>query len=244
MKFVILCVFNFILGCKINTNMKNYDGKDYFENKYLPLINAIDNDDELSLNNLINKDNINVIGRNNITFLYYCFLKDKKKAFTLLISKGANPNIAFEDSDANFNNMINVATELDDNFYFDILVKVANLNVKDERGLFPIHNAIMVNNNKRVIKLLEHGANINSQDKNGKTPIYMLCVLNDFEFAYELILKGADTKIPNNMGASVALIIQESKFPITTKAYKWQQKIKEELIKQGIKFPVKRLWEK
>jgi uncharacterized protein YozE (UPF0346 family) len=72
----------------------------------------------------------------------------------------------------------------------------------------------------------------------------MLCDLNSFEFAYDLIMRGADPKIKDTNGSSVALIIQELNFPVTTKAYKWQQKIKEELIKQGVVFPVKRPWGK
>jgi hypothetical protein len=67
--------------------------------------------------------------------------------------------------------------------------------------------------------------------------------LNDFELTLQLIAKGADPLIQDSNGTSVALIIQESKFPPTTKAYKSQQLIKEELVKRGVKFPVPRPWE-
>jgi ankyrin repeat protein len=224
--------------------MKNYNGKDFFEEQYYPIINAIDESNIRDLETLINDANKNIKGKHNLTLVFYSFLKNKKDIFSFFLNKGVDVNQPFEKSEGDTTHIINIAAKLDDDFYFDKLVGIAKLEVKDERGLYPIHDAIMVNNNKRVLQMLEMGANINIQDKNGKTPVYMLCALNYFEFAFMLIEKGANPKIPNNTGSTVALIIQESNFPVTTKAYKWQQKIKEELIKQGVVFPVKRPWEK
>ncbi len=245
MKYSLLYLFCLLLTeCKPTNEMKNYNGKDFFVEKYYPIIDAIEESNINKLETLINDANKNIRGKNNLTFLFYSFLKNKKDVFSFFINKGVDVNQPFEKSEGDSTHIINIAAKLDDDFYFDKLVGIAKLEVKDERGLYPIHDAIMVNNNKRVLQLLAMGANINIQDKWGQTPVYMLCDLNDFEFAYDLIMRGADPKIKDTNGSSVALVIQELSFPVTTKAYKWQQKIKEELIKQGVTFPVKRPWEK
>jgi hypothetical protein len=41
-----------------------------------------------------------------------------------------------------------------------ILYKESNLNLKEAKGKAPIQNAIMINNDKRVIKLIEHSVDI------------------------------------------------------------------------------------
>jgi ankyrin repeat protein len=139
--------------------------------------------------------------------------------------------------------MINIATESDDNYYFNILVKISNLNVFDERGSSPLHNAIYINDSAKLFALLDNGANINIQDSKGQTPVYFLCSLNRLELAYQLIQRNADVNIHSSVGGSVALTIQEMEFPPTTQAYKYQQLIKQELVNQGIHFPVNRPWE-
>jgi ankyrin repeat protein len=242
----ILIFISTIICFNCNTKkMDKIEGKNYFDEKYYAIIDAIDNEDIETLENLVNQSNINTIGKQNLTFVYYSFFLNKKSVFDFFIAHNTNVNIPFKELNGDSSHLINLATELDDNYYFTRLVtyKNTNLNVKDSKGMAPIQNAIMVNNDQRVIELIERGVDINTQDHWGQTPVYMLCDLQNFELAFELIKRGADAKIKDSNESSVALIIQEAKFPETTKAFMWQQKIKEELIKQGVIFPVKRPWE-
>lgn len=224
--------------------MKKYKGENYFDEKYHQIVKAIDENNISAINLLVDNTNLNTKGKGNLTFIFYAYLNDDKESFMYLLSKRPDVNIPFEEEAGDSTHLINLATESDDDFYFEKLVTIANLNLKDERGSSPLHNAIYVGNPDRLFKLIENKANINCQDKKSQTPLYLLCALNKFELAYQLIQKGADAKIQNSMGSSVALLIQEGKFPVTSDSYKWQQKIRSKLVNQGIKFPVRRPWEK
>lgn len=54
-------------------------------------------------------------------------------------------------------------------------------------------------------------------------------------------MRGADPKMKAGDGRSVPLLIQESKYRVTTKPYEYQQKIRAGPVEQGVVFSVKRL---
>ena len=216
------------------------NGKEFFDKKYYPVLSAIDEQDTARLNLLLNGSNINTIGNKNLTFIVYSFLMDKKKSFAWLMEHGADVNIPFEKDENKFTYMINIATKAENSYYFMLLLKAADLNVQDERGYPPTHNAIFISNMERLYLLLNNGANINITDKDQETPLFFLCLLTNYKDAYHLLMKGADPKIPDNRGNSIAYLIQLNILPTNSEAYLWQQKIKTELINQGIVFPVKK----
>ena len=146
MKCSILCFLTLIIGCISAIEMKKYKGEEYFDENYHPIIRAIDDNNIKTLGTLINNNNINEKGKNNLTFIFYSFLNNKKEAFFYMLKNGADVNIPFEETIGDSTYLINIATKFDDDYYFENLVGISNLNVKDERGLYPLHDAIMVNN--------------------------------------------------------------------------------------------------
>lgn len=249
LRYFILCIFvlqTIQTGCQLTNSSKMYKikGRDFFTEPYYPIVDAIDGENIGKLTTLVGKENINSKGAKNLSFLFYAFLNNKLKSFTLLLENGADCNTPFHVSETDSTYLINKATEADDITYFNLLLPKAKLDTKDDRGASVLHNAIYVNQPERLFKLLESGVDINIQDKKKQTALYLLCALNKLETAYALIQKGADVTIPNAAGSTVALLIQESKLPKDSELYPWLVKIKQALINKGVVFPVLRPWEK
>ena len=72
----------------------------------------------------------------------------------------AKASIASEKEDST--HLVNSATELDENYDYRtmILYKDSNLDFSEPKGKAPIQNAIMINNDKRVIRLIKHGVDM------------------------------------------------------------------------------------
>jgi uncharacterized protein len=72
----------------------------------------------------------------------------------------------------------------------------ADVNVRDEAGFTPLHDAALAGNAGAVRLLLDHGANINIGDKDsGATALYMAATMGREDVVNLLLEKGADPKI-------------------------------------------------
>ena len=213
---------------------------DYFESDAQIIAQFIDKEDISIISSKINKLNINMQGKDGLTFIFYAFLNRKKQSFKWLVENGADVDLAWLIRDQKSTHLINQAVKLEDSYYFDLLLKVAMLNATDEDGSQATHNAIMTSQFGRLKSLLDAGADINGKNRNGDTPLLLLLKLSNYDDAYQILKRGADLKVADKMGNTVAYIIQDDKLPPTSESYSWWKKIKDELIKQGVKFPVKK----
>lgn len=76
----------------------------------------------------------------------------------------------------------------------------ANVNVKDNKGITPLHGACSLNNTKLAKLLLERGADLEAKDNNGMTPFYYALASKHVEIAQLLLDAGANLDIKDNKG--------------------------------------------
>lgn len=227
-------------GCK-NVDMNTIDGHSYFSTEQAAFVlDAIEKDDVALLKSALSQVDINQKGKGGLTFLFYSLLLERKQAFSYLLANGADPDIPFAIDDPYSTTAINKALSFDDDYYFKLLLPVSDLESKDEKGERPVHNAVLTDRLDRLYQLLAHKADINGRDDRGETPVYILCSVGAYAPAYKLIQDGADPLIRNNVGGSIALILQDRNVPQASQSFVIVQKIREELIRRGVSFPVQR----
>ena len=219
-----------------------FDGHKLFTPQHFDIVDKIDEDDIRGLHQLINKSNLNTVGAHSISFVSYAFMKNKRKSFDFLLSNGADVNIPIEISSNKYTHLINISTKLDDPFYFNKLVEIANLNFKDEKGSPPLHNCVYAGKYDRLSDLLSKGADINIIDQMNYTVLYLLCSISNFKEAYNVLSRGADPSIPTNIEDTVPALVFDKKVSEGTENALYLQKIKIELSRLGITVPEERPW--
>ncbi|MBQ9449540.1 MAG: ankyrin repeat domain-containing protein [Acholeplasmatales bacterium] len=75
-----------------------------------------------------------------------------------------------------------------------------NINIKNERGLSLLHNAIIFNNPEIFELLLDNYINVNITDNYGETPLMYAVTNNRMGFVKNLLRHGADLNVRNNDG--------------------------------------------
>ncbi|WP_022822350.1 ankyrin repeat domain-containing protein [Hymenobacter norwichensis] len=183
--------------------------------------------------------NPNLEGRQGVTFLFWAYSHHHVKAMQALVAHKADVNQPLHLPDGRggtcTTHLLNIATEgPKDKLLLALLELGANPNVKDERKMPALLNAVYINNYKRMEMLLDHGADINGTDSAGGTAAATLASLNNFEMVHYLLERGADWRINNG---EVALSTQEKSLG-NAEATQWQVKVKQLLIGRGAKFPV------
>jgi ankyrin repeat protein len=78
----------------------------------------------------------------------------------------------------------------------------ANVNVKDNCGLTPLHWACIKGHVHVVIELLEHGADVESTTIYGWTPLHFACANGHVAVGNELLSRGATIEAKNNIGST------------------------------------------
>ncbi|CAB0036118.1 unnamed protein product [Trichogramma brassicae] len=148
-----------------------------------------------------NRDNINLVkvlfemsdkleidarDKRGDTPLVLALAHRQKRLASLLLTKGANPNLACNKGLTPLH-LIGYYTDDGDNFiemffvYWDKQQQTAQVDVKDEMGNTPLLKAVILGEKKVVRKLLERGANPNLANDDGVTPLHLIgkCTYDD-----------------------------------------------------------------
>lgn len=178
-------------------------------------------------------------GKQGITFLFWAYSHHHTKAMRALVAHKADVNQPLHLPDGkggtDTTHLLNIATEgPKDELLVALLELGADPNVRDERKMPALLNAVYINNYTRMKILLDHGADINGTDSAGGTAASTLASLNNFEMVHYLLERGADWRVNNG---ELALSTQEKSIG-NAEATRWQIKVKQLLQARGAKFPV------
>jgi cytohesin len=143
--------------------------------------------------------------------------KDHKEIAELLITAGADVNAKDEDGDTPLDNakhkpetadllrkhggkygtILGAAYGGDIEAVKEFLAAGANVNVKNNIGMTPLHEAVHYGRKEIAELLIAGGADLNAKDKHGKTPLHHAATK---EIAELLIAEGADVNAKDNGG--------------------------------------------
>jgi hypothetical protein len=242
-----LWVFLFSTQCHVMETAANpvykHKPEEYFTaGPALALAQAIQDDDVAKIDAVFTQHptlDPNQPGKQGVTFLFWAYSHHHIKAVQALARYKADVNQPLYLPDgkggSHTTHLLNIATEgPKDELLVTLLELGADPNVKDERKMPALLNAVYSNKYKRMKILLEYGADINGTDSAGSTAAATLASLNNFEMVHYLLEQGADWR---KSDGSVALSTQEKSIG-NAEATKWQIKVKHLLMTQGVKFPV------
>lgn len=181
----------------------------------------------------------NLEGKQGVTFLFWAYAHHHVKAMRALAAHKADVNRPLHLPNAqggvDATHLINIAAEgPKDELLLTLLDLGADPNARDERKEPALHNALYAHQYQRMKLLLDRGADINITNSAGATPAVVLARLNYFELVHYLLERGADWR---KTDGEVALWTQENDTG-NAEAIQWQKKVKQLLIRQGVKFPV------
>lgn len=186
------------------------DAEDYFSKpETLELINAVARVDRSKMESALNAGaDINTIGKEGMTPLFWTLAKQNLDGFNALLSLGADPNIntRVHENPGGGINALELAAKIEDSRYLEALLNHGadpNLTPIDSTRT-PVFTAVLHDRSKNIELLLEYGADINHQDRSGQTPVAYAVGGKAFGMAVVLLDHGADPSIENRWGNNVA----------------------------------------
>ncbi|XP_032894194.1 ankyrin repeat domain-containing protein 26-like isoform X2 [Amblyraja radiata] len=159
--------------------------------------------DLTKLRQLIKKNNINELDKQNRAPLHLACARGHADVVTLLVENKSKLNIC--DNENRSPLMKAVQCEQEDCAVI-LLGHDADPNLVDINGQTALHLAAMIPNISLVMHLLEHGANINAQDKDGCTPLLLAITAKHQEMAEYILKKGADVNARDRTGRTALMI--------------------------------------
>lgn len=76
-----------------------------------------------------------------------------------------------------------------------VIKRTKNVNVKNEHGMTPLHNACLRNGEAAILYLLSNGATVNELNNQNETPIHIACSSGKLRVVQLLLDYGADLKL-------------------------------------------------
>ena len=240
---------------------KKYPPEYFFQDSNaIALCNAISDHNEAEIDRLLNENvNVNEIGKDGMTPLFWALKEKDKVAFEKLLKKGADPNIKINTPSTKNMSVLLMACRINDISFLKIIVKYVNKKSKiklDENVLTYALQGIDDSSLKKIQILVEAGANLNSKAKygveKGVPPLINAAMLNQFDIVYYLLRQGADPMLKadpldipmrsssKNDGLSLIHLIEQSNELMSRKGkqYKYLRKCAKFLKKKGIKVDV------
>jgi uncharacterized protein len=219
-------------GC----SMARFAPEKYFDGAELEVAEAIDAGNLSGVRQLSPKANLNRVGREGMTLLFFAFNAKKYDAMTELVKLGANPEYEV----SGFGSPLSVAVDQVDPAAFKALLAGGanpNANYKEDQPLiFEVANDDKIDHLKA---LLAAKANPNLKDSLGQNALYQAILLSSFTAVKLLIDQGAYIEIVDNQGVSFAWAVHKEIIRQAQNPGQLQRitAIKTILEQRGIKFP-------
>ena len=220
----------------------------YFEGDQLALADAIYDSDSKELKNLIkeNKIDLNKLGKEGYTLLFYALEIEEYDMVKILLENGADPNIATlrtyvpgagKQSKPEIKTNIELACYDRYNIdYLKLLVQYG-ANVNDTRAGSPVTRAVNGDQRDKIKFLIKNGAILNLIPDKGTTPLVTAGLLNRWELVELFLDAGADPFLDNNgsnLQKEIQYSINRSKGNVMNKGIK--ERLIRRLQKEGMDF--------
>jgi uncharacterized protein len=235
----ILCLF--CVGCSRDTIRHGdliYNVLEVFPDDIsVSLARAAARGDVTEIDRLIAKGaNVNTLGHQEITPLWWAAWAENYEGFNALLDKGADPNAKRSQGWP----VMHWVVEIEDPRFLEAaLKKGGNPDLVDERtGETPLFRAVQHDYEKHIDLLIKAGANINAQTPIGGETILMVAigVRADYELVWRLLQMGADYNLKETSGSTLADTIQLRAInPDIDEPYLWRERVMEFLRSKGIK---------
>lgn len=151
---------------------------------------------------------LNAVGEQGITPLFWSMIKQSFPGYKYLLEKGADPNLATSPPGGQgFRSPMEFAAAIPDTRYLEAALEHGgNPNIRYSAWSLPvIYRAVVHGRLENVQALVEHGAEINYQDKSGGTAILEAVTARKFQIALYLLRQGADPTLTLNRSGSSAV---------------------------------------
>ncbi|MEM1119675.1 MAG: hypothetical protein AAGJ18_04465 [Bacteroidota bacterium] len=219
---------------------------DIFDSPELEVAQAIRANDVHQIEKLVraNSDiDLNVMGRQDITLLFWACAHRYPRTVEKLLDLGANPNVTMGKGEFESHIVaICAGGKIDESF--ELVLEYGGDPNGTISGTPAVFQTVYARRFDRLMLLLDKGANINAVDAQTNLSLMLFCAkLNLFEQVAYLIEKGADFNYKSKVGSNVPFQVQKRRGQLNVEAEKWRTKVEEMLIERGVKFPVPNPWE-
>jgi len=174
---------------------------------------------------------VNTVGRDGVTPLYWAFLAQNKAGFKRLLEHGANPNLQTDDGDTVMHFAAGLAK---DSEWIELALKYGgDPNVVITKNRYcpkrtPIYSAINKEHTRAVELLIEAGADLNHRDKENETPLeFAVWCGRSFDIVYLLLKAGSDYRKKTHGGEDIATMIFERTEPFPGESPEWLEKCRQ-----------------
>lgn len=178
--------------------------------------------------------NVNLIGRYEITPLWWAAWAGNFQGFSALLEEGANPNVQ---RTSGYPIMHLVADMRDSRLLEAALKRGGDPNLRDlQSGLTPLFPAVQNGRNRQVDLLLRSGSDPNAQMPISRQTLPMVAIGSraDYQLAYQLLERGADPKAKTTHGDTLADFIELRSINASNNADPWRKKVIDYLQSHGL----------
>ncbi len=186
--------------------MAQFAPEKFFDGAELQVAQAIEAKDNGRLAAVMPGANLNRVGKEGITLLFYAFNLKNYPAMTALVKAGANPDYEVQ----GFGSPMSVAVDQNDPSALKaLLAGGANPNgnySSDTPLLFKVADDDKLEHLKAM---LDAGANPNNKDSLGETAIFEAMSISSYDATNMLIQRGADLKAMSDRGLTFAWVVQD-----------------------------------
>jgi hypothetical protein len=233
---IALLVASVLLACNDGSRLEESSAADYFEDpRVVELAAAAARGDVEEVDQLIAGGvDVNAMGKEELTPLWWAFLARNLDGFSSLLDHGANPNV----EDAKGRTVLCHAAAREDSRYLQRAL-AAGGDANRVSSVFSLEPAPLFcavgNKNIQNIKLLHSaGANLNVQDYHLQTPMKYAADLNWWDIVYALLELGADPSIENNSGHTIVYNIESYRVDPQNELSAYRSRVVEVLRARGV----------